>query len=422
MKSLRIVMFTTFYPPYSFGGDAIGVQRMARALAARGHRVTVVHDEDSYLVLGGSAPVSTPRADDVQRIGLRSKNGFLSNLLTQQTGRPVIHAPRIRRLLDDIRPDIIWYNNTSLVGGPGLLRLGEALKIYEAHEHWLVCPTHVLWRYGRELCDRRDCLKCVISYRRPPQLWRYTGMLDRALDGIDLIVAKSEFSRAKHREFGLRQKMEVLPYFLPDIDGAAPRAPSGHPRPYFLFVGRLEKIKGLQDVFPAMDRYRDADLLILGDGDYATELKALASANPRIHFLGRKTPEELDAYYRGALGLIVPSVCYETFGIILIESFRLGTPVIARRLGPFPEIVEASGGGVLFDSEESLIEAMRQLQVSPDRRALLASAARDAFEKIWREDRVLAAYGAALARAAHGKGDGALARALEGGAFEGAGA
>ena len=123
MKSLRIVMFTTFYPPYSFGGDAIGVQRMARALAARGHRVTVVHDEDSYLVLGGSAPVSTPRADDVQRIGLRSKNGFLSNLLTQQTGRPVIHAPRIRRLLDDIRPDIIWYNNTSLVGGPGLLEV-----------------------------------------------------------------------------------------------------------------------------------------------------------------------------------------------------------------------------------------------------------------------------------------------------------
>ena len=53
MRSLSIVMFTTFYPPYSFGGDAIGVQRMARALTARGHDVTVVHDEDSYLVLGG---------------------------------------------------------------------------------------------------------------------------------------------------------------------------------------------------------------------------------------------------------------------------------------------------------------------------------------------------------------------------------
>ena len=420
MKTLRIVMFTTFYPPYSFGGDAIGVQRMAQALAARGHDVTVVHDEDSYRILGGKKQAEGA-ADGVRRIGLRSRSGFVSNLLTQQLGRPVVHAGRIREILAERKPDIIWYNNTSLIGGPGLLPIGEGLKLYEAHEHWLVCPTHVLWRHGRELCDRRECLRCVVNYRRPPQLWRYTGMLDRALDRVDLIVAKSEFSRTKHREFGLRQDMEVLPYFLPDLPELAEPF-SGHPRPYFLFVGRLEKIKGLQDVFPALDRYPDADLLILGDGDYAGELKRLAAGNPCIQFLGRKSPEELDAYYRGALGLIVPSVCYETFGIILIESFRLGTPVIARRLGPFPEIVEAGGGGELFSTEDELVEAMRTLQHDPARREAQSEAARTAFGTIWREDRVLAAYGAALARAAHRKGEDALARVLEAGAFENAAA
>ena len=51
MTPLRILMFTTFYPPYSFGGDAVGVQRMARALVERGHQVAVVHDEDAYLTL-----------------------------------------------------------------------------------------------------------------------------------------------------------------------------------------------------------------------------------------------------------------------------------------------------------------------------------------------------------------------------------
>ncbi|MDW4549860.1 glycosyltransferase family 4 protein [Defluviimonas sp. D31] len=415
-RSLKVVMFTTFYPPHSFGGDAIGVQRMARALAARGHDVTVVHDEDSYRILGGK-PQAEGAPDGVRRIGLRSRNGFLSNLLTQQTGRPLVHAARIRALLDEIRPDLIWYNNTSLVGGPGILSCGEGLKLYEAHEHWLVCPTHVLWRHGRELCDGRECLRCVLSYRRPPQLWRYTGYLDRQLDQVDLIVAKSEFSRAKHREFGLRHEMEVLPYFLPDLTSQA-AATASHPRPYFLFVGRLEKIKGLQDVFPAIERYPDADLLILGDGDYAVTLKRLAQGNPRIQFLGRKSPEELDAYYRGALGLIVPSVCYETFGIILIESFRLGTPVIARRLGPFPEIVEAAGGGALFGTGDELIAAMRALQHEPGLRAAQSRAARHAFETIWREDRVLAAYGEALARAAHRKGDRALVRQFEAGAFE----
>ena len=419
VRRLKILMFTTFYPPYSFGGDAIGVQRMARALAARGHEVTVVHDEDSYLILGGKVQAEGA-ADGVRRIGLRAQSGFLSNLLTQQTGRPVVHGARIRALIGKMQPDILWYNNTSLVGGPGLLAYGAGFKVYEAHEHWLVCPTHVLWRHGRELCDERQCLRCVASHRRPPQLWRYTGALDRALDRADLIVAKSEFSRAKHAEFGLRQKMEVLPYFLPDMTLTAP-GPSPHERPYFLFVGRLEKIKGLQDVFPVMERYPEADLLILGDGDYADDLKRLAAGNPRIRFLGRKNPDELNAYYRAAMALIVPSVCYETFGIILIESFRLGTPVIARRLGPFPEIVEASGGGLLFATEGELEAAMRRMQNDPEARAAMAAAGRRAFEARWREDRVLAAYGAAFARAARAGGHLALAEALEAGAFEGQG-
>jgi glycosyltransferase involved in cell wall biosynthesis len=417
MRSLRILMFTTFYPPYSFGGDAIGVQRMARALAARGHHVTVVHDEDSYLILGGKVQAEGP-TDGVQRIGLRAKSGFLSNLMTQQTGRPTVHAARIRQIIDTISPDILWYNNSSLVGGPGLLALGSGFKVYEAHEHWLVCPTHVLWRYGKELCDERHCLKCTLSYKRPPQLWRYTGLLDRMLDKADLIVAKSEFSRDKHAEFGLRQPMEVLPYFLPDMDVGDVAPFTGHPRPYFLFVGRLEKIKGLQDVFPAMDRYPDADLLILGDGDYAGELKRLAAGNPRIQFLGRKSPDELNAYYRGALGLVVPSVCYETFGIILIESFRLGTPVIARRLGPFPEIVERARAGYLFETEGDLLAAMRGLQSDAAGRAGMAAAARAAFETIWTEEQVMEAYGNAFARAAHARGHHDLARALDAGAFE----
>ncbi|WP_138935615.1 glycosyltransferase family 4 protein [Roseovarius arcticus] len=417
MRSLRILMFTTFYPPYSFGGDAVGVQRMARALAARGHDVTVVHDEDAYLSLGG-VPAGTAQDDGVQVIGLRSRHGMVANLITQQTGRNLVHRRRIAQIVADGRYDILWYNNASLVGGPGILSVGDGLKIYEAHEHWLVCPTHVLWRHDRELCDERQCLRCVTTYRRPPQLWRYTGYLDRQLDHMDLIIAKSEFSRAKHREFGLRQQMQVLPYFLPDIDPAALPEPAVHERPYFLFVGRLEKIKGLQDVFPAFESYTDADLLILGDGDYAPQLKALAAGNDRIKFLGRKPLEELNAYYRGALGLIVPSVCYETFGIILIESFRLGTPVIARRLGPFPEIVEKAGGGTLFETEEELIAALRKLQHEPGQRKAQGRDARQAFEQMWIEDRVLAAYGDALARAAQAKGDTDLARDLEAGAFE----
>ncbi len=411
-------MFTTFYPPYSFGGDAVGVQRMAQALARRGHDVTVVHDIDAFLTGGGQRPSSTNEADGVRTIGLESRHPLLTNLLTQQLGRPIIHSAQIQAILDEEHHDIIWHNNVSLVGGPSLLDMGTGLKIYEAHEHWLVCPTHVLWRHNKELCNSKQCFRCSLSYKRPPQAWRYTGLIDKKLDQIDLIIAKSAFSRDMHKQFGLRHEMTVLPYFLPDMRITDQPAPAHHDRPYFLFVGRLEKIKGLQDVFPAFDKYPDADLLILGDGEYTDDLKALAAHNSNIKFLGRKSLDELTAYYRGALGLIVPSICYETFGIILIESFRLGTPVIARKRGPFPEIVEKANGGALFENEEELIAAMTNIQSDPNWRTEHGQTARQGFEKYWSEDRVLEAYGAAFAKAAHNRGDVNLAKALEAGALE----
>ena len=48
MSALRFLMLTTFYPPYNFGGDGIGIQRLSRGLVKRGHHVTVVHDADAY--------------------------------------------------------------------------------------------------------------------------------------------------------------------------------------------------------------------------------------------------------------------------------------------------------------------------------------------------------------------------------------
>ena len=217
MKSLRIVMFTTFYPPYSFGGDAVGVQRMARALVARGHDVTVVHDIDAFISMGGKNGAAAADDDGVRAIGLQSANNVLSNLLTHQLGRPIVDGKRIKEVLDDGEYDLIWYNNTSLVGGPGLLDMGDGLKIFEAHEHWLVCPTHVLWRYNRETCDAKKCWRCAASYKRPPQLWRATGKMKKDAAHVDTFVMLSQSAEDNHKRFGFDAPTEVVPSFLPDL-------------------------------------------------------------------------------------------------------------------------------------------------------------------------------------------------------------
>lgn len=416
MTGLRFCMVTTFYPPYHFGGDAIGIQRLARGLVRRGHHVTVVHDVDGFESLYKGPPRrDAGEPEGLEVVPLRSGFGALSTLVTQQTGRPLLFGGKLRRILADGRFDVINFHNMSLAGGPGALRYGDAVKLYMAHEHWLVCPSHVLWRHNRELCTGKQCLRCVAAYRRPPQYWRYTGFLEREARHVDAFIAMSEFSRKKHEEFGFPYPMEVLPYFLPDDEGSAPAAGGDsppHERPYFLFVGRLEPIKGLDDVIPVFRDFEGADLLIAGDGTYADTLRAKAQGIGSVKFLGRLTPEELARYYRHALALIVPSVCYETFGIILIEAFSHGTPVIARRIGPFPEIVTASGGGELFGTPEELLAAMRRMQHDDAHRAELSRAGSEARMRLWSESAVIPRYLDIVRRAAARKGAADVQRKL----------
>jgi glycosyltransferase involved in cell wall biosynthesis len=418
MSGLRFCMLTTFYPPHNFGGDGIAIQRLARALVRRGHEVTVIHDVDAFNALRTGpepAPAEEPAGLRVER--LRSGLGLLSPLLTQQLGRPVVNGRRIAALVEAGGYDVTMFHNVSLVGGPGLFRLGAGVKLFEAHEHWLVCPMHVLWRHNREVCAGRECVRCSLAYRRPPQLWRHTGLLERRLEGVDAFVAKSEFSRQKHREFGFPRPMTVIPYFLPDAAPAAEdEGPPEPERPYFLFVGRLEKIKGLDDVIPAMRAYGEADLLIAGDGEYGALLRQRAAGIGNVRFLGRVSGPRLRRLYRDAIALLVPSVCWETFGIILIEAFQQGTPVIARRIGPFPEIIAAGGGGLLFEDTAGLLAAMRSLQAEAGMREVMSVQARASFACHWSERAVVPRYLELVHEVAERNGNRGLANRIAQGA------
>jgi glycosyltransferase involved in cell wall biosynthesis len=251
---------------------------------------------------------------------------------------------------------------------------------------------HTLWRHGREICTGRECLRCAFAYRRPPQLWRAGNLLARQARHIDAFIALSRFSADKHAEFGFGQPMTVMPSFLPDAPAEAVASLALGARPYFLFVGRLERIKGLQDVIPAFDEASPADLLIAGAGTYEPELRALASGRANIRFLGYQTPERLRALYRGARALITPSICYEVFPLVVLEAFQQGIPIIARRLGPYPEIVEASGGGLLFADRRELEAAIHTLMFDTAGRAAMAEAAHRAFRTKWSEGVALTAY------------------------------
>jgi glycosyltransferase involved in cell wall biosynthesis len=401
MRPLNFLHITTFYPPHSFGGDAMYIHRLAHALGDAGHHVDVVHCIDSYHLLHpGPPPIAFREHPNVERHGLESGFGSLSPFLSQQTGRPFLKMGKIRDLLSRRKYDVVHYHNTSLFG-PKVLDIdaGEAVKIYTAHEHWLVCPMHVLWKFDERACEKPECLKCILKGRRPPQLWRYTGMLRRSSKSVDQFVSPSRFTSRMHADRGFSQPVEHLPYFIGHVEKPPGILQNVHPKPYFLFVGRLEKIKGLQTLIPLW-RDLDADLLVAGTGNYEVELRAAAIGNPRIKFLGALSQTQLDPLYRNAIACIVPSITYETFGMISIEAFARKTPVIVRDLGALPESVEDSGGGILYRTDAELINAVKALLNSGELRRSLGEKGHEGFLRLWSPEAHMKLYFGYLQRAA----------------------
>lgn len=380
MAALRFCMITTFYPPYSFGGDGVFVHRLSNLLAQSGHQVDIIHCVDSYRFLSGGLPASSYQDQaGVTVHGLESGVGALSPLTTHQTGYPFFKARKIRAILAQKRFDVIHFHNISLIGGPAILRYGDGVKLYSLHDHWLVCPTHVLFKFNRKACTSPTCLACTLWHGRPPQLWRYTGMLREALRHVDAFIAPSEFTLQRHLAEGLDIPLVHIPHGLTEMSAGENRSADpedvGLPgRPYFLFVGRLEKLKGLQTVIPLFHRYYKADLIIAGDGSYRSRLEQLAAGCERIHFVGHLASVELKSLYARAIALLVPSLTYETFGQVVIEAYATRTPVIASDLGSLPEIVGLSGGGLIFRDGPGLLKAMEQLRTNRSLRDKLGEA------------------------------------------------
>lgn len=385
MGPLRFCMVTTFYPPHHFGGDGVFVYRLAEALASAGHSVDVVHSVDAYH-LQHPAPPEIPftHHPGVARFGLGSRRGRgLRALAAQQLGRPAAYLRTLRRILEEREHDVVHFHNVSLMGGPGVLRLGRGIKLYTAHEYWLVCPTHVLFAFDREACTERRCLACTLHYRRPPQAWRYTGLLRRCLEEIHCLLMPSAFALGQHRAVGIDRPMVTLPHFVPPAEGEASDPGPLPPRPFFLYAGRLEKLKGVQDLLELFAEYREADLLVAGDGSLGPILRERARELPHVTFLGRVHPARLGALYHRAVAVVAPSLCYETFGLTAAEALMHGTPVVVRRIGALAEIVEESGGGYAFSSLNECRDALECLRTQPDLRRRMGEEGRRVAQMRW---------------------------------------
>jgi glycosyltransferase involved in cell wall biosynthesis len=244
-----------------------------------------------------------------------------------------------------------------------------------AHEHWLICPMHLFWKFDRKACDRPQCVRCCLAGARPPQVWRYTGALDRGLRQLDALIFPSRHALDEHRRLGIGAPLVHLPYFLPDewSGGLEDEEPEQQARPYVAAAGRLVKMKGFQRLIPIMRLLPEVDLRLAGTGPYEPRLRALARGVPNVRFEGLLDGPALARLFHGARAVVVPSLFPETFGYVVLEAFAVRTPVVVHQSGgALFETGVRSGGGLGFETDAELLLALRRIVHDGDLRDELA--------------------------------------------------
>lgn len=379
---MKFCMITTFFGPHSFGGDAAYVERLSQALCRRGHEVHVFYCVDAFNAVKGNHPLrSYEPPPGLNLHPLKSRYGVLSPLATQTTGLPFFKSKALRDVMDADDTDVIHFHNISLIGGPGVLGLGSnrrAARIMSAHEHWLICPKHLLWNCANKPCDTATCIRRQLAAKRPPQMWRYTSAIEKGLRELDALIFPSRHSLEEHARRGVGEwaPLVQLPYFLPDdwSGGVEDHEPAPRERPYLAAAGRLVAMKGFQRLIPMMRHLPEADLRIAGTGPYEARLRKLAAGLPNVHFEGLMSGRELAGLFRGSRAVVVPSLFYETFGYVVLEAFATGTPVIAHEGGgALLETGVESGGGLGYRTDAELLTAMRRMVHDDELRAELAA-------------------------------------------------
>jgi glycosyltransferase involved in cell wall biosynthesis len=168
---------------------------------------------------------------------------------------------------------------------------------------------------------------------------------------------------------------------------------------YAAFIGRIVPEKGVATLLSAAQK---TGLPVHFAGDYSTMPNIEKVTMKNVRFLGHISRNHITDFFRNARFSVVPSICYETFGLVVIEAMYHGLPVIASRIGGIPEIIEDGVTGFLVEpgNADELSGRMKLLWDNPNLCKRMGQAGRKMVIREYNEDvfynRTMALYEKAI--------------------------
>lgn len=324
----------------------------------------------------------------------------------------------MRRLIGKERPDIVHVHSVYPMFSPSILvacRRMNVPVVMTVHSHNLTCPTWYHLHKGRvcEECVGGHEYRCVLKNCRNNLLESSAYALRSSVarsfrlfhNNVDVLIALTPFAKAKLMQAGFRDDQVAV---VPNPASLAEAAADPSAGEYVAFAGRISPEKGIRTLLAAAAQMPDVPFKVAGDGPVLREMKAHAPQN--VEFVGQLLPAGLSDFYSRARMVVVPSVWFEQFPMVVLEAMGRALPVIGSRIGGLPAIIEEDRTGSLFEpgDAESLAQQVRRLWRDPQLCRRMGIAGRQKAMREFTEEtyfhNLIAVYQRAIQRSRRGVG------------------
>jgi glycosyltransferase involved in cell wall biosynthesis len=277
----------------------------------------------------------------------------------------------LRKIVKRERPDVVHAHNWLAYSFVPLKRWSGVPFIVSLHDYSFRCVQKRLMRSGL-LCDGPGIVKCMdcAANHYGGMKGRATALSHRGMNpmlrtSVDMFLPVSHATAAGNGLIEEQLPFQVIPNFLPVDRGMVREDVSRYtsqlpPDGFLLFVGDLSRDKGVDVLLRAYAGLQNAPPLVLigrRRPDTPTELPA------NVFMLGSWPHSAVMEAYRRCSFSLLPSVCAETFGIVVIEAMSMARPVIASRIGGLSDVIIDGENGFLVPPRdvESLRQSMQRL-------------------------------------------------------------